>query len=138
MIVPLFRIFVLFIVPLLSLAGGSVDFQTDVAPLLIGHPDYQAELRGIDFDQLGAGERISGRSAPALAGQRVGPYDFIATSTGTSGAVRVHFETEVRFYDGEGRRLAEIRGGEWNGTEDLRSAVRIEEELIALDIKPVS
>ena len=136
MIVPLFRIFVLFVVPLLSLAGGSVDFKTDVAPLLQGHPEFQAELKGIRFDQLGAGERVSGRVAPALGGQRVGPYDFVAATKSSS--VRVHFETAVRFFDAEGRRLAEVRDGQWDGTEDLRNAVRIEEEVTLISVKPVS
>lgn len=136
MIVPLFRIFVLFVVPLLSQAGGSVDFQTDVAPLLQGHPEFAAELQGVEFGQLGEGERVNGRMAPNLAGQRVGPYDFIGNTQ--HGAVRVHFETALRFYDAEGRRLAEVRDGQWEGTEDLRTAVKVEEEITFIRIQPVS
>ncbi len=115
-----------------AFADGSVNYYEDVLPLLRSRPDIRAILAEVEFPRLGLGRRISGRMIPALAGQRVGPYRFLAVKGNED--IIVRFSTVVRFYNQYDNFLGED-DGEGGGCDlDLIDAVRLEEEVVSVSI----
>jgi len=129
--------FVMFLfLPLLALAEGSVDYGTDVAPLLKVRPDLLKALGEIEFDQPGYGNRISHKVCPPLAGKRVGSYVFEARERKSGRRIEVRFVSYLKFLDANGKTVAEVFGGEWTGEESLERATSVAEEIVAVGITP--
>lgn len=124
----LFAILVLLLFPLHAYAEGSVSFRDDVSPLLAPKPALAKKLDGLTLDATGEGLRIGWRVCPALAGQRVGPYEFTATDAGGA-RLQVLFHTRDRFLDASGTVIAQYLDGLPVYGDDLSAAVKVDEEL---------
>lgn len=123
--------------PLHTQASGSVEFSSDVAPLLEYREDLKKALEDVEFNELGSATRIGYQISPGLAGRRVGPYLFRAIDRKSGEGLEVRFATYVRFFDANGALIAELLGGEWKGNDDLERAISLEEEIVAVSVTPI-
>ncbi|MGZ3653131.1 MAG: hypothetical protein ACXVB9_11150 [Bdellovibrionota bacterium] len=116
-----------------AVAGGSVIYRTDVAPLVSARPDLKSELVGLHIAESGDGQRISYIMCPALAGKRVGPYEFSAVDAGGN-EVHVTFRTRERFVNAYGVVVAEFFDGEQTAGGDISNAIAVQEELVGISV----
>jgi len=117
-----------------AVAGGSVSYRADVVPLVNARPDLNSALSGLRIADSGDGERISYIMCPALAGKRVGPYEFSAADA-AGNAVSITFRTRERFVNAYGVVVAEFFDGEQIAGGDISNAVTVQEELVGISVR---
>jgi hypothetical protein len=116
-------------------AGGSVSYREEVAPLVSARPDLSSRLSGFSMSDSGDGTRISYIMCPALAGKRVGPYEFAAVDQTAHKNVTVKFRTRDRFVNAYGVVVAEFFDGEQTAGGDISNAVKVQEELVGITVE---
>jgi hypothetical protein len=109
-------------------AGGTVDFNEYVVPLIKQRPFFYEFLIGIfEFDKSAFATTIGGNINSDLAGYRIGPYTVCAKIRGTSGSCNmdVVIDTNTHFFDASGKEL--------DGPEGART---VKEDFYAIEVNP--
>lgn len=113
--------------------GGNTSYRASVAPLLQARPDFSKQLEGLKFSDTGNGTAVSYFRSPELAGQRVGPYEFVAEDAHGKKA-RVQFRTRQRYVNPYGVVVADVLDGEILAGGNFASATTVREELVGVTV----
>ena len=123
--------FSLLLLPLTSIADGSVNFKDHLVPILQKKPlllRFVQETFTLDGDPTGV--RIANEAAPGLGGTRLGPYAIPVIWHSAKGDVRavLTLNTTATFYDGHGHVLG----------DDIRGATSVSESPDSISLAPAN
>jgi len=110
-------------------AGGSFRLDTELRPILETNPKLmESVFASFDLAESGGANRIGISRNNILGGHRLGPYYLNAKPKGHAGnyTFTVVFHTEI-----------ELIGGNDKATDDLRSAVKINEHFHSYEVLPL-
>ena len=119
----------LLLIPLTSMADGSVSFKDDLVPLLQKKPlllQLIQESFTVHGDPMGV--RIGNEAAPGLGGTRIGPYviPLIWHSSKGDVSAKLTLNTATTFYDKDGHVLG----------DDIHNATKVVEAADSISIDP--